>query len=125
MKITDETLETLRQKLLEIEPERQHGRKGKELADSEAEKQRLYNNYASRLYRARKRLALKENSIKVQKIVDIDENGITDKDIRRYKNCFPYYNILPEVEYIKRMTGLEEQQIEHLAKKTGLYPAKE
>ena len=44
----------------------------------------------------------------------IDEFGITDKDIRRYKQCWVYTNVIPDREYIKRMTGLNDIQIAEL-----------
>lgn len=125
MKITDETIETLQKQLAELEPGRQHGRKGIVLADSEAEKRRLYNNLASRLYRAKKRAMMKENSIRVSIApINMDNYGITDRDERRYRNCFVYINIQPTMEYVKLMTGLEDYQIDELAKRTGLYPDK-
>ena len=56
MKITDETIASLQKQLELLEPGRQHGKKGTVLSDSEAEKRRLYNNLASRLSRAKKKL---------------------------------------------------------------------
>ena len=56
MKITDETIASLQKQLEALEPDRQHGRKGVVLSDSEAEKKRLYNNLASRISRAKKKL---------------------------------------------------------------------
>ena len=41
---------------------------------------------------------------------EMDEFGITDKDIRRYKQCWVYIDVIPEREYIKRMTGLNDLQ---------------
>ncbi|MBO4622438.1 MAG: hypothetical protein J5691_00990 [Bacilli bacterium] len=114
MKITDETLESLAKQLAELEPDRQHGRKGIALADSEAEKRRLYNNLASRLSRARKKNMLKEKEKTLLNKEDEDEFGITAKDIRRYKGCYVYENILPDREYIKRMTGLDDIQVAEL-----------
>ncbi len=114
MKITDETLESLARQLAELEPDRQHGRKGIALADSEAEKRRLYNNLASRLSRAKKKAMQKEKEKVLLNKEDEDEFGITAKDIRRYKGCYVYENILPDREYIKRMTGLDDIQVAEL-----------
>ena len=114
MKITDETLESLAKQLAELEPDRQHGRKGIVLADSEAEKRRLYNNLASRLSRAKKKAMQKEKEKVLLNKEDEDEFGITAKDIRRYKSCYVYENILPDREYIKRMTGLDDIQVAEL-----------
>ena len=85
MKITDETLESLAKQLAELEPDRQHGRKGVVLANGEAEKRRLYNNLASRLSRARKKAMIKEKEKTLLNKEDEDDFGITAKDIRRYK----------------------------------------
>ena len=114
MKITDETLESLAKQLAELEPDRQHGRKDIALADSEAEKRRLYNNLASRLSRAKKKAMQKEKEKVLLNKEDEDEFGITAKDIRRYKSCYVYENILPDREYIKRMTGLDDIQVAEL-----------
>ena len=114
MKITDETLESLQKQLEQLEPGRQHGRKGIALADSEAEKRRLYNNLASRLSRAKKKLIQKNQELAATGATEMDEFGITDRDIRRYKQCYVYENILPEREYIKRMTGLNDVQVAEL-----------
>jgi hypothetical protein len=62
MKITDETIASLQAQLEALEPGRQHGRKGIALEDSEAEKRRLYNNLASRISRAKKKMLEKINS---------------------------------------------------------------
>lgn len=114
MKITDETLESLQKQLEALEPGRQHGRKGIALTDSEAEKRRLYNNLASRLSRARKKLAEKNKELAAMNATEIDDFGITDVDIRRYKKCYVYENVIPEREYIRRMTGLTDIQIAEL-----------
>lgn len=117
MKITEETLASLQAQLDALEPDRQHGRKGTVLTDSEAEKRRLYNNLASRLSRAKKRQQekLKElAALSTTGVKEIDDFGITDKDIRRYKKCYIYTDILPEREYIKRMTGLDDIQVAEL-----------
>ncbi len=114
MKITDETIASLQAQLEALEPGRQHGRKGVALADSEAEKRRLYNNLASRLSRAKKKNLQKEKEKVLLNKEDEDEFGITAKDIRRYKGCYVYENILPEREYIKRMTGLDDIQVAEL-----------
>jgi len=114
MKITDETIASLQAQLEALEPGRQHGRKGVALTDSEAEKRRLYNNLASRLSRAKKKNLQKEKEKVLLNKEDEDEFGITAKDIRRYKGCYVYENILPEREYIKRMTGLDDIQVAEL-----------
>lgn len=114
MKITDETIASLQKQLEALEPGRQHGRKGVALSDSEAEKKRLYNNLASRISRAKKKLMEKNKELAAKGAIEEDEFGITDKDIRRYKQCYVYENILPEREYIKRMTGLTDIQIAEL-----------
>lgn len=114
MKITDETIASLQEQLALLEPDKQHGRKGVALADSEAEKRRLYNNLASRISRAKKKLLEQNKELQVSGAKEMDEFGITDKDIRRYKQCWVYINIIPEREYIKRMTGLNDVQIAEL-----------
>lgn len=114
MKITDETIASLQKQLELLEPGRQHGKKGTALSDSEAEKRRLYNNLASRLSRAKKKLLEQNKELAAAGAKEIDEFGITDKDIRRYKQCWVYTNIIPDREYIKRMTGLNDIQIAEL-----------
>ena len=114
MKITDETIASLQKQLELLEPGRQHGKKGTVLSDSEAEKRRLYNNLASRLSRAKKKLLEQNKELAAAGAKEIDEFGITDKDIRRYKQCWVYTNVIPDREYIKRMTGLNNIQIAEL-----------
>lgn len=114
MKITDETIASLQKQLELLEPDRQHGKKGTVLSDSEAEKRRLYNNLASRLSRAKKKLLEQNKELQAAGAKEIDEFGITDKDIRRYKQCWVYTNVIPDREYIKRMTGLNDIQIAEL-----------
>ena len=114
MKITDETIASLQKQLELLESGRQHGKKGTVLSDSEAEKRRLYNNLASRLSRAKKKLLEQNKELAAAGAKEIDEFGITDKDIRRYKQCWVYTNIIPDREYIKRMTGLNDIQIAEL-----------
>ena len=114
MKITDETIESLQKQLELLEPDRQHGKAGKVLEDTEAEKRRLYNNLASRISRAKKKLKQQNLDLKIAGIKEVDEFGITDIDIRRYKKCFIYENVLPERDYIKRMTGLTDIQVAEL-----------
>ena len=114
MKITDETLASLQAQLDALEPDRQHGRKGVVLADSEAEKRRLYNNLASRLSRDNKKQQQKEKEIATLGVKEMDDFGITDRDIRRYKGCYVFENVTPDREYIKRMTGLDDIQIAEL-----------
>ena len=114
MKITDETIASLQKQLELLEPGRQHGRKGTALSDSEAEKRRLYNNLASRLSRAKKKMLEQNKELQAYGAKEIDEFGITDKDIRRYKQCWVYTKVIPDREYIKRMTGLNDIQIAEL-----------
>lgn len=114
MKITDETIASLQKQLELLEPDRQHGKKGTVLSDSEAEKRRLYNNLASRLSRAKKKLLEQNKELQAAGAKEIDEFGITDKDIRRYKQCWVYTNVIPDREYIKRITGLNDIQIAEL-----------
>lgn len=113
----DKTIEDLKRKLAEmgITITRQHGRLGEKKEDIEAEKIRERNNLASQVSRAKKRLAEKEQKLTtIPNAKEIDEFGITDVDIRRYKKCYVYENVLPEREYIKRMTGLTDIQIAEL-----------
>lgn len=114
MKITDETIASLQEQLALLEPDKQHGRKGVALDDSEAEKRRLYNNLASRISRAKKKLLEQNKALAVAGLKEMDDFGITDKDIRRYKNCWVYLNTIPDNEYIKRMTGLNDIQVSEL-----------
>ena len=114
MKITDETIASLQKQLELLEPGRQHGRKGTVLADSEAEKRRLYNNLASRISRAKKKMLEMNKELQASNAKEVDDFGITDVDIRRYKQCWVYIDVIPEREYIKRMTGLNDVQIAEL-----------
>ena len=114
MKITDETIASLQKQLELLEPGRQHGRKGTVLADSEAEKRRLYNNLASRISRAKKKMLEINKELQTSNAKEIDDFGITDVDIRRYKQCWVSIDCIPEHEYIKRMTGLNDIQVAEL-----------
>ena len=49
-----------------------------------------------------------------RKLKEMDDFGITDRDIRRYKGCYVFENVTPDREYIKRMTGLDDIQIAEL-----------
>jgi len=122
MKITDESIESLMKQLEALEPGRQHGKKGTVLADSEAEKRRLYNNLASRLSRAKKKKLLQMPHT-IPELTQNKQSEFTDKDIRRYKSCFVYEHIKPEKKYVRSMTGLTDFQIEKLEKLTGLKTA--
>ena len=114
MKITDETIASLQKQLELLEPGRQHGRKGTVLADSEAEKRRLYNNLASRISRAKKKMLEMNKELQASNAKEVDDFGITDVDIRRYKQCWVYIDCIPEHDYIKRMTGLNDIQVAEL-----------
>lgn len=126
----ESTIESLLAELKEYGYTRQHGRAGKELDDPEAEKRRLYNNLMSRKARAAKRELIKDKAKRVVSIVKQDDyeqdiNGINAKDRRRYNLCFTagIQGIPVERDYIRRMTGLDDIQIDILAKETGLIPA--
>lgn len=123
------TLEELRNIIEETNHKRQHGKAGTENLDSEAERLRLYNNLASRVSRAKRRKGI-EDKIKTYKTIVTgrdtieDDDGITEKDKRRYRNCFNsgYIGLPVELDYVKRMTGLNDNQVYILQKETGLIP---
>lgn len=123
-KTIDEVIAELKEELRKLgitDYDRQHGRAATVLSDPEAEKRRIRGCLASQLSRAKKRVMYKEidNSVKgIDKIKG--ESGITAIDERRYKKCFVYENILPELDYIQRMTGCDINQIQELEKRTGL-----
>jgi len=117
----NQTIEEVLAELKKLEPTRQHGRKGESLSDLTAELKRLKNNLASRLCRARMKEAGKPTS---KQAVKENDHGITDADLRRFKQCYVYESILPTLSYIKRMTGLTDVQIQYCCKKTKLGYAK-
>lgn len=92
------------------EPERQHGRKGQVKENADDELTRRYHNLHSILYRAKKKAIYtkpsEENTDKV-----LNDAGISQIDLRRYKACFIWENMLPEIDYVRRMTGLNDYQI--------------
>lgn len=125
------TLEQLRQYEAEYlaTRKRQHGRERKVFGTEEEEYKQLYNNWASRESRRRKRELEKsqEESFKQSWGIyaeDADEYGIRPVDERRYKGCFKSYYIGHPIElsYVKRMTGLSLKQILVLQKRTGYIP---
>lgn len=117
------TIEQVQIQLSNLKLDRQHGRKGKALDDSTAELKRLKNNLASRLCRARLKQA-KELGLPDKRAEKSIPGGLTEVDIRRFKQCFVYESILPSITYVKRMTGLTDTQIEHACKYTKLKCAK-
>lgn len=131
-KSLDEIILELKQELenLGVKPyDRQHGRKGETKENEEEEKKRLRNNLASQLSRARKRKIIADNDASViisyNKDFINDENGINKVDERRFKQCFIYENIAPEYDYVRRMTGLNLEQINILEQKYKMFCAKE
>lgn len=128
-KSLDEIIQDLKCQLedMGIKPyDRQHGRKGIEKENEEEEKKRLRNNLASQLSRARKRkiIADKDVSVIINEDFINDENGINKVDERRFKQCFVYENIAPEYDYVRRMTGLNIDQISILEQKYKMFCAK-
>lgn len=128
-KTIDEIIQDLKCQLedMGIKPyDRQHGRKGIEKENEEEEKKRLRNNLASQLSRARKRkiIADKDVSVIINEDFINDENGINKVDERRFKQCFVYENIAPEYDYVRRMTGLNIDQISILEQKYKMFCAK-
>lgn len=108
---------------------RQHGKARKVFQTEEEEYKQLYNNWASRESRRRKRELEKSQEESFKKswgiyADDADEFGITPKDERKYKGCFHsgYIGEPVKVSYIRRMTGLTLKQISVLQKRTGLMP---
>lgn len=122
----DEVIQQLKEQLISLGsnpdiPTRQHGKLGTAKEDEQEEKIRIRNNLASQVSRLKKKLQMQELDRKV-KLVE-DEDGITEKDERRFKNCFIYENIHPELEYVQRMTGLTVDQIRILENKYALQTA--
>lgn len=119
-----EVIEELKQNIISLGGtlvyDRQHGKAGVTKDNEQEELKRLRNNLASQLSRLKKRQinqdmekAVKQNNLE-------DENGITEKDERRFKNCFCFEAIKPELEYVQRMTGLTIDQIRILEMKYNL-----
>lgn len=129
-KTLDEIIQELKCQLedMGIKPyDRQHGRKGIEKENEEEEKKRLRNNLASQLSRAKKRRQIIDKNKAYNYISpDLieDENGINKVDERRFKQCFVYEDIAPEYDYVRRMTGLNIDQISILEQKYKMFCAK-
>ena len=105
----DKVLEELK-KLGIKEPERQHGRKGQVKENADDELTRRYHNLHSVLYRAkRKAIYTKPSEENTDKV--LTDSGISQIDLRRFKACFIWENMLPELSYVKTMTGLNDYQI--------------
>lgn len=102
------------------------GRVGKPKDDPIAEAKRLIANQKSREAKAKKRQFLKQQGeIRLGNFDNMEDNdGIRPVDERRYKQCFTagYIGIPVPKEYVKRMTGLTDKQIDILAKRTKLKP---
>lgn len=125
------TLEQLRQYEAEYMAtrKRQHGKARKIFDNEKDEYRQLYNNWASRCARKRKRdlIASKEKHFRSFWGVyaeDADEYGIRPVDERRYKGCFRsgWIGMSISRDYIRRMTGLTLKQISILQQRTGLLP---
>ena len=119
----DEVIQQLKEQLIALGsnpdiPTRQHGKLGTAKENEDEEKIRIRNNLASQVSRLKKKLMMQELDSKVKPIED--EDGITDKDERRFKQCFIYENIHPELVYVQRMTGLTVDQIRLLEAKYNL-----
>lgn len=122
----DEVIQQLKEQLISLGanpdiPTRQHGKLGIAKEDEQEEKIRIRNNLASQVSRLKKKLMMQDLNNKVKPIED--EDGITEKDERRFKACFIYENIQPELEYVQRMTGLTVDQIRILEAKYALQTA--
>lgn len=102
-----------------VKYDRQHGKIGKVLDDPEAEKKRIRACLASQVSRYKSRMFNKELNNKISSTTE-DDFGITDKDERRFKACFCFENIAPELTYVQRMTGLTYEQIKILEQKFNL-----
>lgn len=92
-------------------PERQHGRKGQVLENPEDELTRQYHNLQSVIYRANKKALYSKPSVQDSSDKILRDAGITQVDLRRFKGCFVYEYMLPEIEYVRLMTGLNDYQI--------------
>ena len=119
-----ETIAKLQQELVELgvgDYDRQHGRAGI-VREGIDELIRTRNNLASQVYRAKKRNLIKEktNRITSKDKQKVDTNGISLIDERRFKACFMFENIAPDLDYVMRMTGCTYEEIKLLEKKTGL-----
>lgn len=108
---------------------RQHGRKAAKIENTPEGYERLYKNVKSIESRnRRKELDKARDQSFVERYGfgndDADANGITAKDRRRYnakfKNCPKGSKV--ELEYLRRMTGLNLFQIYVLQQETGLLP---
>lgn len=118
----DETIEMLKKQLEEwgVAYDRQHGKAGESKLDINEEKIRIRNNLASQVARYKKRMRDKEIDLRINKFEN-DKDGINQVDERRFKQCFIYENIAPEVGYVKIMTGLNELQISILEKRFKMF----
>jgi len=114
---TQEQIDKLLAKIKELgisTPKRQHGRKGQTMENAEDELTRQYHNLQSIIYRAKKKAIYHQPS--VQDSVDkvLQDAGISQTDVRRFKQCFVWEDSLhcyPDIAYIRLMTGLNDYQI--------------
>lgn len=126
----NKTIEELKQTIIELGGtltyDRQHGRAGVAKENEQEELIRLRNNLASQVSRLRKKNIVKDKDNRIKAVKDMveDDDGITPVDERRFKNCFIYENIQPELEYVQNMTGLTIDQIHILEAKYQMYVAR-
>lgn len=128
-KFEEYTLDELQNLITQTAHNRQHGRKGEATTNEEDEKRRLYNNLASRVSRAKRKSIVDHKNNTYKSIVTgidtiEDKYGISAKDERRYRTCFSagYIGLPVELDYVRRMTGLDDAQIFVLQQRTGLLP---
>ena len=94
-------------------PERQHGRKGQTMENADDELTRQYHNLQSIIYRAKKKALYNTPSAHESQDKVLKDAGIDQVDLRRFKGCFmwEYDYMRPEIDYVRRMTGLNDYQI--------------
>jgi len=113
---TQEQVDKLLAKIKELgipTPERQHGRKGQTMENADDELTRQYHNLQSIIYRAKKKALYHKPSAQESQDKVLRDAGITQVDLRRFKGCFmwEYDYMRPEIDYVRRMTGLNDYQI--------------
>lgn len=92
-------------------PERQHGRQGQTLENEQDELTRIYHNLHSVIYRAKRKAIFDKPSVHQSSDKTLSDADINEIDLRRFKACFVFESISPEIDYVRRMTGLNDYQI--------------
>lgn len=114
---TQEQVDKLLEKIKEMgipAPKRQHGRKGQTMENLDDELTRQYHNLQSIIYRAKKKALYQKPSEKDSIDKVLRDAGISQVDVRRFKQCFTwedYLHCYPDIAYVRTMTGLNNYQI--------------